>query len=72
MCKYCEIEDMNFEVDNSFNKDSIAMKAILNWNSWSPSILMETTVYAGVFGSINIESNFNVNYCPICGRKLGD
>lgn len=72
MCKYCEIIDMDFEVDNSLNKDSVAMKAILDWDSRYPSILMETTVYAGVFGGINIESSFNVNYCPICGRKLVD
>lgn len=72
MCRYCEIEDMDFEVDNSLNKDSVAMKAVLDWNSWNPSILMETIVYAGVFGGINIESSFKVNYCPICGRKLVD
>ena len=72
MCKYCEIEEMSFDVDNSFNKESTAMKAFLDWNSWNPSIIMETTVYAGVFGSINIKSNFEVNYCPFCGRKLED
>lgn len=71
MCKYCEREINYFDVDNSLNDESTVIEAMLDYSLWNhPHIKMETTVYAGVFGSINIESSFNVNYCPICGRKL--
>jgi len=71
MCKYCEREIGYFDVDNSLNKESTAIKAMLDCSPWNHAyIQMETTVYAGVFGAINIESTFEVNYCPICGRKL--
>jgi len=73
MCKYCEKELTYFDVNNDSNPDSVAIEAVLDTSYWHhPYIQMETTVYAGVFGSINIESNFEVNYCPFCGRKLED
>ena len=73
MCKYCERQINYFDVDNSLNEETTAMTAVLDTSPWNhPYIQMEATVYAGVFGSINIESTFNVNYCPICGRKLED
>jgi hypothetical protein len=72
VCKYCEKELEHFDVDNSLNGESVVMTAILDTSPWNsnPYIQMEATVYAGVFGTIDIESSFEVNYCPVCGRKL--
>ena len=62
MCKYCEKENVQYVLN-----DDIIYLYIMNNKHIPPQI---------VFGNYNEVNSFhryiNINYCPICGRKLKD
>lgn len=65
MCKCCEEIDFLKELNN-VNVPNIKreLKATLTSISKRKGI-------RGIVGKIDYKS-FNLNYCPMCGRKLGD
>ena len=66
MCDYCEDKPIRFDFDNHHHK----MRQRIDY-SWKGPVLSSTlvTTLHGL-GLLTIESNFDINYCPMCGRKL--
>lgn len=73
MCKYCETREKNEINGKEFDLISTAgFKNDRRYSSWimknkadeKAGIMIATDNGNAVF--------FNINYCPLCGRKLGD
>lgn len=63
MCEYCEknkFEPLNTTVDYSGLEIAISRSGVLRVRNYNFKELFET------------QDAVNINYCPICGRKLGD
>ena len=62
MCEYCSGERsiMNLVVE-TFKKENVFFNIIGNW-----IYLIRKD------GTININTRWGINYCPMCGRKLED
>lgn len=62
MCKYCSGEEsfMNVIVENIFINEDVFFIIIGNY------IYLATED-----GNINKNTRWKINYCPMCGRKLG-
>ena len=63
MCKYCE-NKINLDIDTGTD-----LHGYID-NSFWPRIELYATVDGGWFGSIDVEGTLDINYCPMCGRKL--
>ena len=62
MCEYCSGEEsfMNIIVENLFKEENVFFIIIGNY------IYLATED-----GNINRKTRRKINYCPMCGRKLG-
>lgn len=71
MCDFCNLNENNksFDIDQ---RSVCHITASINKIYRSAWINIEAFVDAGVFGGLNIEGNFDINYCPFCGKKLED
>ena len=58
MCEYCNL--LNGDIKNIFDDDEIL--AIERHNNTFELVVNGTLNYASI----------NINYCPFCGRKLGE
>jgi hypothetical protein len=66
MCKYCEDNPIKFDFDNHHHK----MRQRIG-SSWKgPILYSELVTTLPHLGLLTIESSFDINYCPICGKKL--
>ena len=67
MCEYCRKEDSNYTL-NYCEKDLACENGFVVNIYLNDSVVMNLT-YNGIeeFAEIEIE----LNYCPMCGRKLG-
>lgn len=74
MCKYCEIKSDDGKEINGREFKLLHTHGFKNDRKYSSWILKHTRdIKAGIMIATN-NSNavyFNINYCPICGRKLG-
>lgn len=66
MCKYCEIEEVGNEAKKAIRKNQrITIKIVTN-------MFNKNIYYLDVRPERMTGENININYCPFCGRKLGD
>lgn len=66
MCKYCENNE-------SFNVYSdIGLNAAIETKRGNPYIEVWGYLDAGYFGYADIDGEIEINYCPVCGRKLAE
>lgn len=64
MCKYCENNE-------SFNVYSdIRLNAAIETRRGNPYIEVWGSLDGGYFGYADIDGEIEINYCPVCGRKL--
>lgn len=64
MCKYCENNE-------SFNVYSdLELRAAIETRRGIPYIEIWGSLDGGYFGYADIDAEFEINYCPVCGRKL--
>lgn len=64
MCRYCETKT---QLD-IYSEEGL--RAEIENGKRGPRLYMWTTVDAGYFGYIDIEGVLDIEYCPMCGRKL--
>lgn len=66
MCKYCENNE-------SFNVYSdIGLNATIETRRGNPYIEIWGSLDGGYFGYADIDGEIEINYCPVCGRKLAE
>ena len=66
MCKYCENNE-------SFNVYSdLELRAAIETRRGIPYIEIWGSLDGGYFGYADIDAEFEINYCPVCGRALAD
>lgn len=58
MCKYC-------------NLVSGELKSLKTENLWNLRIERHNNSYSLIAGDIEDDIEIDINYCPMCGRKLG-
>ena len=66
MCKYCENNE-NFDVYSD-----LGLRATIETRRGNPYIEIWGSLDAGYFGYADIEGEIEINYCPVCGRKLAE
>lgn len=66
MCKYCENSE-NLEVYSD-----LGLRAEIETRRGSPYIEIWGSLDGGYFGYVDINSEIEINYCPVCGRKLAE
>ena len=64
MCKYCEGKE-NIEVYSE-----LGIKATIETRRGTPYIEFWGSLDGGYFGYADIDGQIEIDYCPICGRKL--
>lgn len=64
MCKYCENSE-NFDVYSD-----LGLRANIETGRGNPYIEIWGYLDGGYFGYVDIDGEFEINYCPKCGRKL--
>lgn len=66
MREYCEIDDITYEAKRHIRKNQrVIIKIVRN-------VCREDLYYLSVDTNSYQKEEININYCPICGRKLGD
>lgn len=65
MCKYCENANNKLEIYSD-----IGLRASIETKRGNPYIEIWGSLDGGYFGYADIDSEIEINYCPICGRKL--
>lgn len=66
MCKYCEIDNITNEAKRNIRKNQrVTIKIVRN-------MLNENLYYLEVDTNSYQKEVIDINYCPMCGRKLGD
>ena len=69
MCKYCE----NGENSENFDVYSdLGLGANIETRRGNPYIAFWGSLDAGYFGYVDIDGEIEINYCPVCGRKLAE
>ena len=68
MCDYCEDKPVRFDFDNHHHK----MRQRIDYSLKGPILSSTLVTMLHGLGFLTIESSFDINYCPICGRKLED
>jgi len=71
MCDYCEYSSP-LEMDREDDSYNVEFCTIINNSLLHPTIYLSASVDFGIYGCINLDNSFRINYCPICGRKLSD
>ena len=64
MCKYCEYSK-ELEVYSDLN-----LHAEIEIRRGNPYIEIWGYLDGGCFGCVDINSEIEINYCPVCGRQL--
>lgn len=64
MCKYCENNE-NFNVYSD-----LGLRAAIETRRGIPYIEIWGSLDGGYFGYADIDAEFEINYCPVCGRAL--
>lgn len=67
MCKYCENTGNELEVYS----DS-GLRAEIETRRGNPYIEIWGSLDAGYFGYADVGGEIEINYCPVCGRKLAE
>ena len=67
MCKYCENADNELEVYSD-----LLRCASIETRRGNPYIEIWGSLDAGYFGYADIDGEIEINYCPVCGRKLAE
>lgn len=66
MCKYCEdSENLNVYSD-------LGLRAAIETRRGNPYIEIWGSLDGGYFGYADIDGEIEINYCPVCGRKLAE
>ncbi len=66
MCKCCEVDDITNEAKRHIRKNQrVIIKMVRN-------VCREDLYYLSVDTNSYQKEEININYCPMCGRKLGD
>lgn len=66
MCKYCEIDDITNEAKRHIRKNQrVTIKIVRN-------VCREDLYYLSVDTNSYQKEEININYCPICGRKINN
>ncbi len=66
MCMYCE-SGKNFDVYSD-----LGLRANIETRRGNPYIEFWGSLDAGYFGYADIDGEFEINYCPVCGRQLAE
>lgn len=66
MCKYCENNE-NFNVYSD-----LGLRAAIEIRRGNPYIEIWGSLDGGYFGYADIDAEFEINYCPVCGRALAE
>ena len=64
MCKYCESQE-DIEVYSE-----LGIKATIETRRGIPYIEIWGSLDGGYFGYADIDGQIEIDFCPICGRKL--
>lgn len=67
MCKYCENADNELEVYSD-----LRLRASIETRRGNPYIEIWGSLDGGYFGYADIDGEIEINYCPVCGRKLAE
>ena len=66
MCKYCEMEILSNEAKRNIRKNQrVTIKIVRN-------MLDENLYYLEVDTNSYKKEVIDINYCPMCGRRLGE
>mgnify|MGYP001623680652 FL=1 len=66
MCKYCEIDDITNEAKRHIRKNQrVTIKIVRN-------VCREDLYYLSVDTNSYQKEEIDINYCPMCGRRLGE
>ena len=66
MCKYCEIDDIENEAKRHIRKNQrVTIKIVRN-------VCREDLYYLSVDTNSYQKEEIDINYCPMCGRRLGE
>lgn len=66
MREYCEIDDITNEAKRHIRKNQrVIIKIVRN-------VCREDLYYLSVDSNSYKKEEININYCPICGRRLGE
>ena len=66
MCEYCEIDNITNEAKRNIRKNQRATIKIVR------NVCDENFYYLSVDTNSYKKEVIDINYCPMCGRKLGD
>ena len=66
MCEYCK--------GNVWDRETIESDNLMEYIVGDKKLLIAswTPAYDGHNAECNWEAEFEINYCPMCGKKLGD
>lgn len=67
MCKYCENANNELEVYSD-----LGLRASIETRRGNPYIEIWGSLDVGYFGYADINGEIEINYCPVCGRKLAE
>ena len=69
MCKYCEMKETKYGPQGAMILETGRCDSFISFD-YDECYLLETEIEADYDGTVY--SEFEINYCPMCGRKLGD
>lgn len=67
MCKYCENAANELDVYSD-----LRLHALIETRRGNPYIEIWGELDGGYFGYADINGEIEINYCPVCGRKLAE
>ena len=67
MCKYCENNNEKLDVYSE-----LGLHATIEVRRGNPYIEIWGSLDGGYFGYADIDAEIEINYCPVCGRKLAE
>ena len=67
MCKYCENATNELKVYSD-----LGLRAAIETRRGNPYIEIWGSLNGGYFGYADIDGEIEINYCPVCGRKLAE
>lgn len=67
MCKYCENNNKKLEVYSE-----LGLYAAIETRRGNPYIEVWGELDGGYLGYADINAEIEINYCPVCGRKLAE